>query len=300
MTIGIIGLGKMGLAIAARLRNASHDVFGYDPSERVQKEAQDLGVIMVPEVERIAKKCSVIWLMLPAGGLIDDVLSKLVPHLSQSSIIVDGGNSKFTDSIMRAELLLKSGHVFLDCGTSGGVHGLRDGFCLMVGGDRHAFEKIEPFMRAIASPDGYLYVGPSGTGHYVKMVHNGIEYGLMQAYAEGLHIIKDGYFKEVPIDLAVLTQVWNQSSVIRSFLLKLTHDILARDTQLEKISGSVAESGMGKWTLQEAQENDIPAPVLKNALEVRAWSRDTGGNYATKLLAMMRQQFGGHTVGKKE
>lgn len=298
MNIGIIGLGKMGYAIAARAAKAGHRVHGFDPSEKVQEAARSQGIEIVPEVERIARASRIIWLMVPAGDLVDDILGKLMPHLQKNSIIVDGGNSNFHDSIRRAALLKSRGHIFLDCGTSGGIWGLKDGFCLMIGGDKKACDELIPLFSCIAAPNGFEHVGPSGAGHYVKMVHNGIEYGLMQAYAEGFHLLKEGSFKDVPLDLEVITRLWNSGAVIRSFLLSLSHDIFKEDQSLHSVSGAVEESGMGKWTVEDARTSHVAVPVLDEALKVREWSRATGGNYATKVVALLRKQFGGHSVGR--
>lgn len=189
---------------------------------------------------------------------------------------------------------------FLDCGTSGGLHGKAVGFCLMVGGDKAAYTKIYPLLEAIAMPEGVGYMGPSGTGHYVKMVHNGIEYALLQAYAEGLHVIKEGTFKDQVLDLDEITRVWNNGSIIRSFILQLLHDIVQKDQELKNISGEVAATGMGKWTVEEAEQRNIPVDLIKRSLEIRDWSQQTGGNYATKLVSMLRNSFGGHEFKKIE
>lgn len=297
MNVGIVGLGKMGFAIAVRLLNAGHEVIGLDHSEDIKKKASEIGVDVVDSIEQLAQKTSTVWLMVPVSQ-VDTVLKNLKPHLKAGNIVVDGGNSFYKDSQRREQELASDGINYLDCGTSGGIEGEGMGFCLMVGGDEASYTKIHPLLAAIAAPGGMGHIGPSGAGHYVKTVHNGIEYGIMEAYAEGLHLIKDGAFEKNAIDLEELTRVWQVSSVIRSFLLELTHRVMAQDQELHDISGEVAQGGTGRWTVEQAHESDIPVPVIEAALKVREWSEKTGGNYATKLLAMMRHEFGGHAVKK--
>jgi len=287
----------MGFAIAVRLLNAGHEVIGLDHSDEIKKKAAEIGVDVVDSIEQLAQKTSTVWLMVPVSQ-VDTVIRDIKPHLKAGNIVVDGGNSFYKDSQRREQELAHDGIFYLDCGTSGGIEGEGRGFCLMVGGDEASYTKIHPLLAAIAAPGGMGHIGPSGAGHYVKTVHNGIEYGLMEAYAEGLHLIKDGAFKKNAIDLEELTRVWQVSSVIRSFLLELTHRVMAKDQELHDVSGEVAEGGTGKWTVEQAHESDIPVPVIEAALKVREWSRKTGGNYATKLLAMMRHEFGGHAVKK--
>lgn len=301
MNFGIIGLGKMGAAIAQRVVAAGYRVWGYDPSEAGRQAGHDAGVTMVTASPEITQHARVIWLMVPAGAAVDMVIKELIPHLKPGTSIIDGGNSNFVDSMRRAQYLADKYEVaFLDCGTSGGVHGLDHGFSLMVGGDAVAYAQVSDFLTAIAAPHGVAHVGPSGAGHYVKMVHNGIEYGLMQAYAEGLQLLREGSFKDAQLDLNTITGVWQNGSVIRSFLLNLAHDVVARDQELAHISGAVAETGMGAWTASDAHKHHVPIPVLDAALKARADSRLTGGTYATKIVAMLRNAFGGHSVGKKD
>ena len=297
MTFGIVGLGRMGNAIAERVLNAGYPVMGFDVHQETQEHARKMGV-QLADLATIAQEASVIWLMVPAGDIVDQTLQQLVPHMPKNGICIDGGNSFFKDSIRRAEELQQKGLFYLDCGTSGGLHGRETGFSLMVGGKQEAYDRALPFFKAIAAKDGVGLFGPSGAGHYVKMVHNGIEYGLLQAYAEGFHIIKDGYFKKEQLDLAQITAVWQHGSIIRSHLLDLAHDIFKKDQTLTTISGEIAESGTGLWTVQEAREEHIPARIIEDALEVRKESRQTGGNFATKVVAMLRHAFGGHAVKK--
>ncbi len=298
MNLGIIGLGKMGHAIAQRVVTAGDVVFGYDIGKQAQQEAQQIGVQLVDTIKQLPSKTNVIWLMLPAGELVDNTIDELKVELEPGAIIIDGGNSNFKDSIRRAQALAVDNIHFLDCGTSGGLKGQEIGFSLMVGGNKEAYDHVVPLLKIIATKDGYGLVGPSGAGHYVKMVHNGIEYALLQAYAEGFHIIKDGYYKKDHLDLAEITRIWMHGSIIRSYLLELAHEVFTVDQELNEISGEIAEGGTGRWTLEEADEQQIPAPTIEGALRVRSFSRKTGGNYATKLIAMLRNKFGGHAVKK--
>lgn len=296
MKIGIIGLGRMGGAIAYRVIQAGHEVIGFDPNNETRKEAEEMGAQCVNTIAELAAQTNVIWLMVPAGSPVDEVINELRPKLKAGDIIIDGGNSNFKDSIRRAQALAADKIQFLDCGTSGGLYGRSYGFCLMLGGDHASYIKIHEFLEAIAAPGGLAHVGPSGAGHYVKMVHNGIEYGLLQAYAEGFHLLHEGAFKK-QLDLEQISRIWNISSVIRSFLLGLVHNVFEKDQKFEHISGAVSENGTGRWTLDEAMAQKIEMPVLDAALKTREWSRETGGNYTTKVIAMMRKEFGGHSLG---
>ena len=298
MKFGIIGLGRMGEAIAYRVIKAGFEVVGFDLSEVSQKAAADIGVQIVASVTDVAKQANIIWLMVPAGDPVDAVINELLPHLQPDTIIIDGGNSNFNNTMRRAKILQEKNIHYLDCGTSGGLKGREIGFSLMIGGDESAFKKVEQFFKAIATEDGYGLLGPSGAGHYVKMVHNGIEYAMLQALGEGLHLIKDGSFKDANIDLEKVTSIWANGSVIRSWLVELAQEVFAQDQKLENISGEVAEGGTGKWTFEDAQKHKIPVPALEESLRVRRESRDTGGNYGTKVVAMLRKGFGGHAVKK--
>ena len=302
MNFGMIGLGKMGNALAFRALNAGHTVFGYDTDENMRKQAREMGVTVVDSLADIARETRVIWLMVPITA-IDEIINELISHLKAGDIIIDGGNSFYKDSIRRAKVVSKKGIIYLDCGTSGGVEGRGKGFCLMVGGDEAAYTKIHSLLVGLAAPGGVGHIGPTGTGHYIKMIHNGIEYGLLQAYAEGFNIIKNGTFKDLALDLEEISRIWNVSSIIRSYLLGLAHRIFEQDQELHMISGEIEEGGTGRWTVDEANEHDIPVPIIKEALATRKWSRESGGDYATKLIAMLRHEFGGHSVkrikGKK-
>lgn len=301
MNVAVIGLGKMGEAIAARAVDAGFTVFGFDVNQASCSAAERSGVVVVPSIEEFAHHAiTIFWLLVPQGALVDQVIEQICAVAAPGSIIIDGGNSKYTDSLKRAEKLSEQGFHFLDCGTSGGVHGRKNGFCLMVGGTKDAYDVVAPLFKAVACKDGYAYVGPSGSGHYVKMVHNGIEYGILQAYAEGFHLIKDGEFKDAHLNLEQIAQLWDNGSVIRSWILSLVHDIMKDDQNLDDIAGNIAATGMGKWTVEAAHKSNIPVPVIEESLRVRDWSEKTGGNYTTKIVAMLRNKFGGHSVTKNK
>ena len=298
MKIGVIGLGRMGLAIAERLVKAGIAVVGVDPDVTKKNVVEALGICFVSSCQELAAKAQVIWLMVPAGDAVDGVLEQLLPHMQSGSIVIDGGNSFFKDSVRRAALLEAKGFHFIDCGTSGGLHGKELGYSLMVGGAADAVERCRPIFRAVAmQPGGYAHVGPVGAGHYVKMVHNGIEYAVLQAYGEGFQLLKEGPYKG--LDLAAIATVWNNGSIIRSWIGELAQEVLTHDQELTHISGAIGENKTGQWTVELAKEHGIELPVIEKSLAVRAWSRVTGGNYATKLVAMLRQAFGGHPVEKK-
>jgi 6-phosphogluconate dehydrogenase len=319
MKVGVIGLGRMGQSIVARLLHAGIDAVGYDaypvvleltlpppahkhicmatePSHNTQK-IREGHFIMAKTVAELAQQSSAVWLMVPAGDTVDTVLKELIPHLKKGTPIIDGGNSFFKDTVQRARWLQEQGYPFLDCGTSGGLQGRSLGFCLMVGGPVESYRQLEYIFKILAAPQGYGYMGPSGAGHYVKMVHNGIEYGLLEAYGEGFQLLKEGSYPS--LDLAAISKLWNQGSIIRSWLLVLAHDILQHDQDFKSISGAVGESGTGQWTVTEAQEQGVEVPVIAQALHIRAQSRTTGGSYATKLVALLRHAFGGHAVVRK-
>jgi len=297
MKFGIIGLGKMGAAIAWRAMQGGHEVVGFDLNQDTLKAAGQMGVEIADSIEDVAKRARIVWLMVPVGKPVDIVLEKLIPHLQKGDIIIDGGNSYFKDSEKRAELLKPYGIFFLDCGTSGGLHGKQFGFSLMVGGEKEAYDKIYSILESIAAPDGFGYMGLSGAGHYVKMVHNAIEYGLLQAYAEGFHLLKEGQYKD--LDLQEIANIWINGSIIRSWILELASEIYAEDVDMEKVVGEIAEGGTGKWGVDEAKEQKVPMNVIQESLDIRRRSRETGGNYATKLVALLRNKFGGHEVKKK-
>ncbi len=300
MNIGLIGLGRMGQAITHRLIQAHHTVYGYDSNANMRKTFETIGGTSVQSLQEITEHTNIIWLMVPAGKPVDDVLNVLIETFkhqdSIKNIIIDGGNSNFQDSIRRSQLLEQKNIFFLDCGTSGGIHGKELGFSLMIGGNKDIYTQIEPLFKAIASPLGYAYMGPTGAGHYVKMVHNGIEYALLQSYAEGFRLLKEGHYKN--LDLEKISHVWQNGSIIRSWILDLTNKIFKQDQKFNNISGEIEENLTGRWTLQEAQKQNIPIDLIQRALEIRKESRQTGGNYATKIVALLRNQFGGHQVKK--
>jgi len=297
MNVGLIGLGRMGLAIAHRLIQANHNVIGFDQSPTARAEAQKIGVSCVNTIQDVAKHTGTIWLMVPAGKIVDDVIADLLPVLQSDNIIIDGGNSFFKDSVDRAKKLATKNIVFLDCGTSGGLHGKNIGFSLMIGGDKATYEKLLPFFEAIAAPSGHSYIGPSGSGHFVKMVHNGIEYGLLQAYAEGFHLLKEGPYKN--LNLEQIADVWNHGAIIRSWILELAQHVFSRDQDFKDIDGAIGENLTGAWMVNTAHDYKVPVKNIEQALEARQWSRETGGNYATKVVALLRHEFGGHTVKNK-
>jgi 6-phosphogluconate dehydrogenase len=295
MKIGVIGLGRMGSAIVYRLCKDGHDVVGYNRGEYDASGIHAMGAKTVESLESLAHAVRIFWLMVPAGQAVDQVLEQLIPHLQPQDIIIDGGNSHFRDSIRRYEQLQSHSVSFLDCGTSGGLHGKEVGFSLMIGGCNAVYAQLEQLFKSIAAPQGYGYVGPAGAGHYVKMVHNGIEYALLQAYGEGFHLLHEGYYKD--LDLARIADIWQHGSIIRSWILHLSYEVFAHDQTLNNISGKIAESGTGRWSVQEAHERTIPVDLIERALALRAESQKNGGNYATKLVALLRNKFGGHPLG---
>lgn len=296
ITIGVIGLGRMGEAVAHRLVLAGYSVIGFDQNEEVRSAVKAQGIKTVNSLELVAQNASYFWLMVPAGEIVDAVIDQLLPHCARDSVIIDGGNSNFHDSVCREKKLAEVGISFLDCGTSGGLKGRNIGFSLMVGGKRSVYQLCLPFFRAIAAPNGVAYMGPSGAGHYVKMIHNGIEYALLQSYAEGFNLLKNGSYEN--LDLKSISHVWMHGSVIRSWILELAHEVFEQDQELEKISGVIGENKTGRWTLEEAQIRGVAVDLIERSLDIRAASRQDGGNFATKVVAMLRNKFGGHPVKK--
>ena len=299
MKIGFIGLGKMGGAMVERLLNGGHDVVVFGRTPEKVSAAVARGASSAATRQELVSGLSgprVVWLMVPAGGAVDENIDELRPLLGRGDIIVDGGNSHWRDTIVRAEKLRAFGIHLIDCGTSGGIWGLEKGYCLMYGGDRTVCAHVEPVFEALAPEDGHLYCGSHGVGHFVKMVHNGIEYGMMQAYAEGFEIMKRSPFA---LDLHAVSRVWQQGSVVRSWLLELAQRALAEDPELADLDPFVADSGEGRWTVQAAIDFDVPAPVIAHSLFARFQSRDKD-SFSFKLLAALRQQFGGHAVKNKQ
>ena len=305
MRLAMIGLGKMGGNMVRRLRrqgNGSIEVVGYDRDAQVVAGlAGECGMVAATSVADAVGKLpspKVVWLMLPSGDPTENQLKELVPLLAKGDIVVDGGNSNYKESQRRGAWLAEQGIGFMDSGTSGGVWGLENGYCLMVGATPEVAKVVEPVLKALApAPDrGWAHVGPVGAGHYSKMIHNGIEYGMMQALAEGLDLLKGK--QEFNYDLAQLTELWRHSSVVRSWLLDLTAAALKGDQELANIAPYVSDSGEGRWTVIDSIEQGIPAPVLTLALQMRFASQDENG-YSYRLLSLMRNAFGGHAIKEK-
>jgi 6-phosphogluconate dehydrogenase len=293
--LGMIGLGKMGANMTTRLERGGHQVVAYDRDPAaVQRSAAD-GALAASSLADMVAKLSpprAVWIMVPAGAPTDSTIDKLLGLLQPGDVIVDGGNSRWTDSKARHARCKDKGVSFVDAGTSGGVWGLNNGYCLMVGGDGDAVAKVEPVFRTLAPEGGYAHVGPSGAGHFSKMVHNGIEYGLLAAYGEGFEILEKS---EYDYDLHELASIWRYGSVVRSWLLELLELALREDPKLGDVKGWVADSGEGRWTVQAAIDEDVPAPVITASLMSRFVSRQDE-SYSAKIIAALRNQFGGHAV----
>ena len=298
MQLAMIGLGRMGANMVRRLVQGGHELIVYDLSAEGIKVVAAKGVRAAKDLADLAQQLAprrVVWVMVPAGA-VEDTIEQLAPHLSKGDIIIDGGNSNFRDSLRRAEALQKQGIEFVDVGTSGGVWGLTNGYCLMIGASPAAFQHCEPIFRTLAPPEGYAHVGPCGAGHYVKMVHNGIEYGLLQAYAEGYEILHASQDFKLP--LGQIAKLWNHGSVVRSWLNELAERAFSRDDQLATIRGYVDDSGEGRWTVAEAMRLDVPAPVITLSLLARFRSRQEE-SFGAKVIAALRHEFGGHAVQTK-
>jgi 6-phosphogluconate dehydrogenase len=286
MKLGMVGLGRMGSGMTERLHRDGHDVQTYDPN--VDSTAGSL-TDLVSQLE----PPRVVWLMVPAGPVTEGAFQELLGLLERDDVIVDGGNSNFRDSQRRSREANERGLHFVDVGVSGGIWGLKEGYCLMAGGDSDPVQRLEPALVSLAPPGGYAHVGPSGAGHYVKMVHNGIEYGLIQAYAEGFELMRASEFD---LDAEQISGIWRYGSVVRSWLLELLHDAFdARGSDLAGIAGYVEDSGEGRWTVQDAVDSAVPLPVITAALYARFASRQDE-SFAAKISAALREQFGGHAV----
>ncbi|TMD63517.1 MAG: decarboxylating 6-phosphogluconate dehydrogenase [Chloroflexi bacterium] len=295
MQVGMIGLGRMGSGMTMRLLQGGHQVTVYDRSADAVTALAGHGATGAASLEDLGQKLKaprIFWLMIPAGAPVDDTIQRLQDTVAPGDIIIDGGNSNYKDSIRRAEDLVTKQIEFLDVGVSGGIWGLKVGFCLMVGGNQAVFKQAEPIFKTLAPPDGYAYAGPTGAGHYSKMVHNGIEYSMLQGYAEGFEILKAAPFG---FDLAQLARLWNHGSVIRSWILELAQSAFERDPELAHLRGWVEDSGEGRWTLQEAIDHAVPAPALAMSLFMRFRSRQDD-SFSAKVLAALRNEFGGHPV----
>ena len=295
MKLGFVGFGRMGGNMVKRLLDRGHQITVYARRPEVRAEAAALGAASADSLADLVERLTlprVVWMMIPAGGAVDDTLSTLQPILSAGDIIVDGGNSNYKDSIRRAAAAASKNLRYIDAGTSGGIWGLQVGYCLMVGGETDAVKVVEPAFLDLAPKDGYMHVGPSGAGHFVKMIHNGIEYGMLQAYAEGFAILHAGSYD---LDLRAISALWNHGSVVRSWLLELAERAFAADPELRSIRGYVEDSGEGRWTVQEAIDHNVPAPVITLSLLQRFRSRQEE-NFGDKVIAALRNQFGGHAV----
>ena len=301
MQLAMVGLGKMGFNMTQRLLRGGHQVVGFAHSPRSIQAAEQIGAVGARTLQEAVNKLGsprIIWLMIPAGNPTFETIEDLTRQLSQGDIVIDGGNSYYKDSIKHAEMLEAKGIHFVDCGTSGGIWGLNEGYSMMIGGKPEVVESLRPIFETLApaADRGWGYVGPHGAGHYVKMIHNGIEYGMMQAFAEGFSILKSR--EEFGIDLARVSKIWQHGSVVRSWLLDLAARALESDPTLSDIKPWVEDSGEGRWTVFESIDLAVPAPIITLALQMRFASRDDE-NYTARMLAALRNQFGGHAVKKE-
>jgi 6-phosphogluconate dehydrogenase len=298
MELGMIGLGRMGANMAQRLTRGGHRVVGFDPNQEARKNVEGKGIEPVPSLDALVGKLQpprTLWLMVPAGEAVDKTLDALLPRLGAGDALIDGGNSNYKDTLRRAKVLTSKQLHFVDCGTSGGVWGLAAGYSMMIGGDAAVIDRLRPIFATLApAPDrGWGRVGPSGAGHFTKMVHNGIEYGLMQAYAEGFSILQ--HKSEFGLDLHRVAEIWRYGSVVRSWLLDLTAEALEKNPTLAGIAPFVVDSGEGRWTVDEAIHLNVPAPVITHSLIERLRSRDSE-SFSDKLLSALRNEFGGHAI----
>jgi len=300
MELGIIGLGKMGGNMAERLREAGHKIVGFDFSADAVRKLSDAGSTGVSSLQDLVKNLSApraIWIMVPSGDPVDETIAKLEPLMQKGDTFIDGGNSNYKDSQRRHAQLTAKGFNFVDVGTSGGIWGLEEGYSMMIGGDKEPVKRLTPIFEALApaADKGWGHVGPAGAGHFVKMVHNGIEYGMMQAYAEGFSIM--AHKTALNLDLAQIAEIWRYGSVVRSWLLDLTADALEKNPKLEGLEAYVVDSGEGRWTVFEAIDLNVSAPVITESLIRRIRSREEN-NFTDRMLAIQRNAFGGHAVKK--
>jgi 6-phosphogluconate dehydrogenase len=298
MELGFVGLGKMGMNMVTRLQRGGHRVVAYDRTLELVAQAESVGCVKAVSLEDMVGKLKApraVWIMVPSGPPTEETVMKVAGLLASGDIIIDGGNSNFNDDARRAATLKKQGIHYVDAGTSGGVWGLKLGYCLMVGGEKTIVDKLAPIFKTLAPEDGWAYMGSHGSGHYVKMIHNGIEYSMMQGYAEGFELMSKS---EYNLDLAKIADLWMHGSVVRSWLLELTAGALKQDPKLEGLKGYVQDSGEGRWTVVDAIDKAVPVPTLTAALFTRFRSRQEE-SFAEKLLAAMRQAFGGHSVRKR-
>ena len=298
MQIGLIGLGKMGANLARNLQRKGFDVIAYDINTALYKQLEREQIRTTDSLQELVqflKDRRLIWLMVPAGNIVDKTLLALTPLLKPGDVIIDGGNSNYKDSVRRSQELAVQKIEYLDCGTSGGVQGALDGICAMIGGKQETFQYAEPVFRAIAVPEGYLYCGASGSGHFTKMVHNGIEYGMMQAIAEGFELMESS---EYNFDHRAVASMWNHGSVIRGWLMELTENAFSKDARLDGIKGVMHSSGEGKWMVEAALEKNVPVPVIALSVLMRYRSQQSD-TFSGKVVAALRYEFGGHAVNKQ-
>jgi 6-phosphogluconate dehydrogenase len=295
MQIGFVGLGRMGGTMVTRLLRSNHQVIAYDRAEAARAAVEKGGARGVDSLDALVGALTpprAVWVMVPAGAATESTINELAGKLAAGDVIIDGGNTKWTDDVRRAEALKPRGIHYVDAGTSGGIWGLENGYCLMVGGEKDIVTRLTPIFTTLAPPDGFLHTGAPGSGHYVKMIHNGIEYAMMQAYAEGFELMSES---EYGLDLPRIAHLWNQGSVVRSWLLELTASALAADPKLANLKPYVEDSGEGRWTVEDAVNKSVPAPTITAALFARFRSR-RDNSFADRLLAALRNAFGGHAV----
>ncbi|MDP4180415.1 MAG: decarboxylating 6-phosphogluconate dehydrogenase [Bacillota bacterium] len=300
MKIGLVGLGKMGFNLALNMKEHGHNVSAFDISDKIVEAARNEGINSFSDLNAFIENISsmspkIIWLMIPAGKPVDDMIEKLNPFLFHGDILIDGGNSNYKDTLRRFEALKSKNIEFVDIGTSGGMEGARNGICAMIGASTEAFTLIEPLIKSISIENGYIHTGQNGSGHFVKMVHNGIEYGMMQAIGEGFEILKESRFD---LDMEKIANVWNNGSVIRGWLMELAVNMFKKDAGLDNIKGIVHSSGEGLWTVQEALELKVAAPVITESLFAR-YRSERADTFTGKVVAALRNEFGGHPVEKK-
>jgi len=298
MKIGLIGTGKMGIPLALNALDHKHEIIAFARSKDKQNKLEDLGIESKLSYKELCQSLSsprVIWLMVPAGNAVDDVIVELLPYINKHDIIIDAGNSNYNDTLRRCKYLHQHDIYFMDIGTSGGISGARNGACFMIGGEERIFTLLEPLLRDLAVNDGYSYMGVSASGHYVKMIHNGIEYGMMQAIGEGFDILKNSEFN---LDYHKIANVWSNGSIIESFLMNLVSEAFAKDPLLDKVIGKVNDSGEGKWTVEEAVRLNVYAPIITTSLMSRYKSRDND-MFAEKVISALRKEFGGHKIDEK-
>ena len=297
MEAGIIGLGRMGLNMARRLKLGGHKVVGFDKTAEAAAAARKDGIDAAFSIEEFVSKLTsprVVWIMLPEGAAVDGTIEALKPLLAKGDMIVDGGNSYYKDDLRRTGELSGSGIVYMDAGVSGGIWGLKEGYCTMIGGPKAGFERLNPLLETLAPPGGFLYCGASGAGHFVKMVHNGIEYGMMEAYAEGFELLKASPYGE-GLKNSELSRLWNRGSVVRSWLLELLEDAFEKEEGLDSIIGYVEDSGEGRWIVKEGVDLSVALPAITASLMRRFRSRQDE-SFGEKVLAALREEFGGHNV----